>query len=69
MSEKVRSKCQQRWMANCVRAMLEEEERRQSQSCQNIQLSLSPAGASLAQKSLEEFEWFRGEVVLLQQIF
>jgi len=33
-------------------------------------LSLSPAGASLAQKPLvEEFGWFLGEVVLLQQIF
>jgi hypothetical protein len=67
MSEKVRSKCQQRWMANCVRSMLLEE-RRQSQSCQNIlSLSLSP---SLAQKPLvEEFERFLGEVGLLQQIF
>jgi len=34
-------------------------------------LSLFPAGASLAQKPLlvEEFGWFLGEVVLLQQIF
>ena len=44
------------------------EERRQSQSCQNI-LSLS-SRASLAQKPLvEEFERFLGEVGLLQQIF
>jgi len=50
-----------------LRALNAGRGRRQSQSCQNI---LSPAsGASLSQKSLQEFEWFSGEVVLLQQIF
>jgi hypothetical protein len=56
MSEKVRSKCQQRWMANCVRSKLLEEERRHQSQVARIFNALSQSSLKSLFKSSSGFE-------------